>query len=148
MLAFSEQVVCRFWGGQQFAFFFLIAARMCILHTLPRVRGRIKVFQLIFATFICGPSWEPIRRNNLFRPVLTRGLGLAHHFVRQTVSRFTLLRGTHHLFLWTFLLLRLGNFLPNVVVSSSYHNSFPERGNLIEGRTLFDFCPLGSHLNF
>lgn len=70
---------------------FLIAKLWYALQVMHCTRSRIQVFHRIFATFIWGSPWEPIRRDNLFRPVLLGGLGLVHLFVRQIVSRFLFL---------------------------------------------------------
>lgn len=59
-----------------------------------------------------------MRRDNLFRPVHAGGLGLAHLFVRQLVSRLGFLRTAFHPFLREFLQVEMPNLLPTLFVSS------------------------------
>lgn len=69
--------------------------------------------------FIWGSSWERTSRTNLFRSVRCGGLGLAHLFVRQLVSRFNFLRDQSDPFLSTVINVRLQRHLPEFIVSST-----------------------------
>lgn len=70
----------------------------------------------MFAVFVWGSSWKRSSRTNLFRSVKSGGLGFAHIFLRQVVSRFIFLRDQRDDFLRTVLQVRLRDALPEFVV--------------------------------
>lgn len=48
----------------------------------------IQRFHPLFATFVWSSSFEPMRRDDLFRPVKERTLGLMQLYLQQIASRF------------------------------------------------------------
>lgn len=71
-------------------------------------------------------------RTNLFRSVKSGGLGLAHLFIRQIVSRFMFLRDQRDCFLRTVVQARLRDVIPDYVVSTSEMRCVRVRGFLRE----------------
>ncbi|XP_054919789.2 uncharacterized protein [Dermacentor andersoni] len=71
----------------------------------------------VFAVFIWASTWERTSRTNLFVSVKSGGLGLAHLFLRQVVSRFMFLRDQSDPFLRSVMQVRLQRLLPGRIVS-------------------------------
>lgn len=99
---------------------FLATKIFYVLQILHCARTYIQRFHRIFATFVWSSTFEPMRRDNIFRPVCAGGLGLVHLYVRQIVWRFFFFRDTSHPILRSFIQVNLFNALPNLVVSSQY----------------------------
>lgn len=97
---------------------FLVAKLCYVLQVLHCSGCHLQAFHRIFATFIWSSSWEPMRRDNLFRSIETGGLGLVHLFVRQLVSRFIFFRDARHPFLRVYFQVHLATQLPQWVVST------------------------------
>ncbi|CAN7939613.1 unnamed protein product, partial [Ixodes hexagonus] len=96
---------------------FLIAKLWYVLQLLHCARTNIQKFHRIFAVFIWKSTWEPMRRDHLFRRVRHGGLGLSHLFVRQLVSRFFFVRDQNHPFLRAIIQTKLVHHLPSFIVS-------------------------------
>lgn len=101
---------------------FLIAKLWYVLQVLHCARSNIQKFHRVFAVFIWTSTWEPMRRENLFRSVADGGVGLPHLFVRQLVSRFLFLRDQEVPFIREVIQNQLASFIPTFVVSTvEYH---------------------------
>lgn len=115
------------WCGRDMSIFaratvcnvFLIAKLWYVLQVLHCARTSIQKMHRVFAVFIWKSTGEPMRRDNLFRPVSKGGLGLSHLFVRQIVSRFLFLRNQKHPLLQVMFQTRIAPHLPSVLVSST-----------------------------
>lgn len=98
---------------------FLVARLWYLLQVLPCAQKNFRAFHRVFAIFIWSSSFEPIRRDYLFRSRATGGLGLVHLYLRTVVSRFVFFRKRQHPFLehakHTFLSTRL----PDVLITTS-----------------------------
>lgn len=97
---------------------FLATKVFYVFQVLHCARLYIQRFHRIFSTFIWSSSFEPMRRDNIFRPVSAGGLGLVHLYVRQLVSRFFFFRDSSHPVLRAFMQVNLVHVLPELVVSS------------------------------
>ncbi|CAN7949049.1 unnamed protein product [Ixodes hexagonus] len=97
---------------------FLAARLWYVLQVICCARSHIQKFHRIFATFVWGSTWEPLRRDNLFRCVDAGGLGLLHIFLKQVISRFLFFRTASHHFLRTYMQTELSGALPYLVVST------------------------------
>lgn len=83
------------WGGRHLSMFarasvcnvFAVAKVWYVLQAICMSRRNIQKLHRVFAVFLWGSSCERISRTNLFRSVKSGGLGLAHLFSRQIVSR-------------------------------------------------------------
>ncbi|KAM7306544.1 uncharacterized protein ISCGN_010247 [Ixodes scapularis] len=114
------------WRGKDLSIFarstvcnvFLIAKIWYVLQVLYMSRANVQKFHRVLAVFLWNSNWERCARTNLFRSVRSGGLGLAHLFIRQIVSRFMFLRDQNDPFLRTVIQVRLQSFLPEFVVSS------------------------------
>ncbi|XP_040061752.2 uncharacterized protein LOC120836770 [Ixodes scapularis] len=127
---------------------FLVAKLWYVLQVIHCARGHLQRFHRIFATFIWDSSWEPMRRDNLFRSIEAGGLGLTHLFVRKIVSRFMFLRTSSHPFIRTFLQTHLMDLLPDLVVSSD-HVAMPRPfGFLKEVVEAFEFLKVRFSLDY
>ncbi|XP_050052806.3 uncharacterized protein [Dermacentor andersoni] len=111
-------------------------------------RLNIQKIHRIFATFVWGSQWERTSRTNLFRSVRAGGLGLAHLFLRQIVSRFTFLRDQSHPFLRTMLQIRLCCYLPEFIVSTSCAGRRGIRGYLREVVSAFSILKVRFSLQY
>lgn len=128
------------WQGRNLSMFarstvcniFLVAKIWYILQALFMSRVNVQKLHRVFAVFIWNSTWERCSRSNLFRSVRSGGLGLSHLFVRQIVSRFMFLRNHSDPFLRTMTQVRLGNLLPDFLVSCSNVKSPPVKGFLQE----------------
>ncbi|XP_040358075.1 uncharacterized protein LOC121047135, partial [Ixodes scapularis] len=98
---------------------FLISKLMYVLQVLHCNRSKIQAFLRIFATFIWSSPWERMKRDNLFLPLDSGGLGLAHLFVRQLVSRLFFFRNLSHPFLLMAVQRKLVHHLPFLIVSTT-----------------------------
>lgn len=98
---------------------FLMTKLLYVLQIMCCTRLQVQKLHRVFATFIWKSPYEPMRRENLFRPVSSGGLGLAHLFVRQLTSRLFFLRDCSHPLLRAYHQCLLHSHLPLVVVSSS-----------------------------
>lgn len=114
------------WGGKNLSIFtrsticntFLVARIWYVLQVLAMSRTSAQKFHRILASFVWNSTWERTSRLNLFHSLKAGGLGLAHLFLRQIVSRFIFLRDQHDPFLRAVLQVRLQNVLPEFIVSS------------------------------
>lgn len=97
---------------------FLISKMWYVLQAIHCARVNVQKFHRVFALFIWGSNWEPMRRDNLFHRVRHGGLGLSHLFVKQLVSRFFFLRDQEQPFIRTFIQTKLSPHLPSFLVSS------------------------------
>lgn len=95
-----------------------MAKLWCVLQVLHCARVHIQRFHRLFATFVWGSLWEPMRREYFFLPAREAGINLPHLFVRLLVSRFMLLRTCSHPFLQTLCQVLLQSELPYIIVSS------------------------------
>nr|XP_050052806.2 uncharacterized protein LOC126548592 [Dermacentor andersoni] len=144
------------WGGKHFSIFarstvcniFLAAKVWYVLQVLCMNRLNIQKIHRIFATFVWGSQWERTSRTNLFRSVRAGGLGLAHLFLRQIVSRFTFLRDQSHPFLRTMLQIRLCCYLPEFIVSTSCAGRRGIRGYLREVVSAFSILKVRFSLQY
>lgn len=102
-----------------------VLSDMYVLQVLHCSRLRLQAFHRVFATYVWSSRVEAMRRDNLFLPLESGGLGLVHLFVRQLVSRLFFLRDVNSPFLREMLQLRLMNYLPEIVVSSSVSDAPP-----------------------
>lgn len=124
------------FGGRDLSMFtratvcnlFLVAKIWFVLQALCASRTSIQKIHREFAVFIWGSVWERTSRTNLFTSVKRGGLGLAHLFLRQVVSRFLFLRDQKNVFLLTVFQERLSDVLPNYIVSTQL-----ARTNIIRG---------------
>ncbi|XP_037505045.1 uncharacterized protein LOC119381146 [Rhipicephalus sanguineus] len=115
------------WHGRDLSIFsrakacnvFLASKLVYVLQVLHCSRVHIQAFHRIFACFIWGSSWEPMRRDNLFLPLEKGGLSLVHLFVRQLVLRFFYLKDVCHPFLLAVLRNRLSYHLPFLYVTTN-----------------------------
>ncbi|XP_042145024.1 uncharacterized protein LOC121835126, partial [Ixodes scapularis] len=114
------------WKGRDISIFtrasvcniFLASKLMYVLQVLHCARTDIQKFHRIFATLIWCSTWERVKRDNLFLPLESGGLGLCHIFVRQLVSRFFFFKNANHEFLRVILQSRLAESLSYLVVST------------------------------
>ncbi|CAN7941169.1 unnamed protein product, partial [Ixodes pacificus] len=97
---------------------FLAAKLWYALQVICCTRGHIQKFHRVFATFVWGSTWEPIRRDNLFRSVEQGGLGLLHVFLKQLISHFLFFRTASHDFLRTYMQAEVSSALPYLVVTT------------------------------
>ncbi|XP_040070866.2 uncharacterized protein LOC120843536 [Ixodes scapularis] len=116
---FTKAAVCNI---------FLTSKLMYGLQVLHCARPRIQAFHRLFATFIWSSSWERMRRDNLFLPLECGGLGLAHLFVRQLVSRLFFFRNIRHPLLASLVQTKLASHLPFLIVSTTDDVSCVLRG--------------------
>lgn len=128
------------WQGRQLSIFsratvcnlFLISKFWYVMNVLCASRVNIQRIHRVFAVFIWASTWERTSRMNLFRPVKLGGLGLAHLFLRQLVSRFIFLRDQNDPFLRTVMQLRLQRLIPGFIVASCENICGPVIGYLRE----------------
>nr|XP_050033544.1 uncharacterized protein LOC126530267 [Dermacentor andersoni] len=128
------------WGGRDLSIFaratlcnlFLVAKVWYVLQALCMSRTSVQRLHRVFAVFIWGSSWERTSRTNLFLSAGKGGLGLAHLFLRQLVSRFMFLRDQKDAFLRTVMQIWFKEALPEYVVSSSPVKRVRVRGFLWE----------------
>uniref|UniRef100_L7LZ34 Putative tick transposon n=1 Tax=Rhipicephalus pulchellus TaxID=72859 RepID=L7LZ34_RHIPC len=99
---------------------FLATKLYYVLQLIHCARFYVQRFHRIFATFIWSSTFEPMRRDNIFRQVSDGGLGLKHLYIWQTVSRFFFFRDSSHPIIRSFLQVTLVNSLPDIVVSSNF----------------------------
>ncbi|XP_072142056.1 uncharacterized protein [Dermacentor andersoni] len=111
---------------------FAVAKILYVLQALCMSRANIQRLHRVLAVFVCGSSWERTSRTNLFRSVKNGGLGLAHLFIRQIVSRFVYLRDQNDPFLLTMFQTRLSEAIPEFIVSSNRCSQGRARGFLKE----------------
>ncbi|CAN7983120.1 unnamed protein product [Ixodes hexagonus] len=97
---------------------FLVAKLMYVLQVLQCTRSSMQKVHRVCAMFIWKSSWEPMRRDNLFRRIPLGGLGLAHLFVRKLVSQLFFLRDIEQSFMRTVIQIKLAWHLPAFLVSS------------------------------
>ncbi|XP_049522770.1 uncharacterized protein LOC125945202 [Dermacentor silvarum] len=128
------------WGGRNFSMFaratvcnlFAVAKIFYVLQALCMSRANIQRLHRVLAVFVWGSSWERTSRTNLFRSVKSGGLGLAHLFIRQIVSRFVYLRDQKDPFLLTMFQVRLSEAILEFIVSSRRCSQGRLRGFLKE----------------
>ncbi|XP_075542984.1 uncharacterized protein LOC142576648 [Dermacentor variabilis] len=111
---------------------FAVAKLSYVLQALCMSRANIQRLHRVLAVFVWGSSWERTSRTNLFRSVKNGGLGLAHLFIRQIVSRFVFLRDQNDPFLVTMFQTRLSETIPEFIVSSHRCSQGRARGFLKE----------------
>lgn len=97
---------------------FFMSKLWYVMQVLHCARMNVQRLHRIFAIFVWAAEWERCSRTSLFRRVKDGGLGLGHLFLRQIVSRFLFVRDVKDPFLRTVCQLRLGNALPDFVVST------------------------------
>lgn len=135
------------WGGRDMSVFtratvcnlFIVAKVWYVLQVLCMARGSVQKLHRVFAVFLWGSTWERTSRTNLFRSVKNGGVGLAHLFMRQVVSRYIFLRDQNDLFLRTVVQVFLRDELSDFVVSSSDVTHNRVRGYLREVIDAFKF---------
>ncbi|XP_042147230.1 uncharacterized protein LOC121836404, partial [Ixodes scapularis] len=127
---------------------FIVAKVWYVLQALCMSRVSVQKIHRVFAIFVWGSVWERTGRTNLFRSVKSGGLGLAHLFLRQVVSRFMFLRDQGDPFLRTVLQVRLRNALSEFVVSSSDVRCTRVRGFLREVILAFHFLKVRFSLEY
>lgn len=120
---FARSTVCNI---------FLAAKLWYVLQVLHCARINIQKLHRVFSVLVWKSSWEPMRRDNLFRRVSEGGLGLPHLFIRQLVSRFIFLRDQEHPFLRDVIQNKLGCFLADFIVSSTGYQTCTLVGYLKE----------------
>lgn len=144
------------WGGHDLSIFsratvcnlFLVAKIWYVLQALCMSRVSVQKLHRVFAVFVWGSTWERTSRTNLFRSVKSGGIGLAHLFLRQVVSRFMFLRDQRDGFLRTVLQVRLRDALPDYVVSTDYTRGASVRGFLREVVWAFNFLKVRFSLDY
>lgn len=99
---------------------FLATKLYYVLQLIHCARFYIQRFHRIFATFIWSSTFEPMRRDNIFKPVSEGGLGLKHLYLWQIVSRFFFFRDNSHPVIRSFLQVTLVDCLPDLIVSSNF----------------------------
>ncbi|XP_077512785.1 uncharacterized protein LOC144123955 [Amblyomma americanum] len=87
-------------------------------------------------------------RTKLFLSVKKGGLGLAHLFLRQVVSRFMYLRDENDVFLRTVMQVRLCRLLPDLLVSSVHAREGTLWGFLKEVADTFNFLTVRFSLDY
>ncbi|XP_077542065.1 uncharacterized protein LOC144154857 [Haemaphysalis longicornis] len=119
---------------------FLVAKLVYVLQVLHCARAKGQALHRVFATFVRGSEWEPMRRDNLlFFPLGSGGVGLMHLFVHQLVSRFFFNKLAEHPLLRTILQERISYHLPFLLVSTGEVNKKPPWGFLKEVVDTFHF---------
>ncbi|XP_049268065.1 uncharacterized protein LOC125757035 [Rhipicephalus sanguineus] len=144
------------WGGKNLSIFarstvcnlFLAAKIWYVLQVLCMNRSNVQKIHRVFATFVWASTWERTSRTNLFRSVKAGGLGLAHLFLRQIVSRFMFLRDQSHPFLRTMLQVRLCCYLPEFVVSTCCAGRSGIHGYLHEAVSAFNILKVRFSLQY
>ncbi|XP_049520514.1 uncharacterized protein LOC125944231 [Dermacentor silvarum] len=111
---------------------FAVAKIFYVLQALCMSRANIQRLHRVLAVFVWGSSWERTSRTNLFRSAKSGGLGLAHLFIRQIVSRFAYLGDQKDPFLLTMFQVRLSEAIPEFIVSSRRCSQGRLRGFLKE----------------
>lgn len=114
------------WNGWNLSVFaratvcnlFFISKLWYVMQVIHCSRMNVQKLHRIFAVFVWGSSWERTSRTNLFRRVPDGGLALGHLYLRQIVNRFMFFRDVKDPFLRTLCQVRLGNALPDLVVST------------------------------
>ncbi|XP_077551738.1 uncharacterized protein LOC144165837 [Haemaphysalis longicornis] len=135
------------WMGRELSVFarahvcnvFLVAKLVYVLQVLHCARSKVQALHRGFATFVWGSQWEPMRRDNLFLPLVSGGAGLIHLFVHQIVSRFFFYKVTHHPLLLNVIQQRISFHLPFLLVSTGEVSTKPPWGFLKEVVDTFNF---------
>ncbi|XP_072142922.1 uncharacterized protein [Dermacentor andersoni] len=127
---FARSTVCNL---------FLVAKIWYVLQVLCATRASIQRLHRVLAVYIWGSTWERTSRTNLFRSVKSGGLGLAHLFLKQVVSRFLFMREQSNAFLRTVFQMRLCDVMPAFIVSSDRVDGPKVRGFLREVVWSYEF---------
>lgn len=122
----STREKTRNWGGRELSMFsratacnwFIVCKVWYVLQFLFMSRANVQKLHRVLAVFVWGSVWERTSRTNLFHSLRNGGLGLAHLFLKQIVSRYIFLRDQCNPFVRTFLQIVLSNKIPDYVVSS------------------------------
>lgn len=144
------------WGGKNLSIFtratvcnlFLVAKVFYMLQVLCISRVCVQKLHRVFAMFVWGSGWERTSRLNLFHAVQKGGLGLSHLFLKQVVSRFMFLRDESDCFLRCVIQTRLGDALPEYVVTSYGIRQVVVRGFLFEVISSFRFLKVHFSLEY
>nr|XP_050029008.1 uncharacterized protein LOC126524985 [Dermacentor andersoni] len=127
---FARSTVCNL---------FLVAKIWYVLQVLCATRASIQRLHRVLAVYIWGSTWERTSRTNLFRSVKSGGMGLAHLFLKQVVSRFLFMREQSNAFLRTVFQMRLCDVMPAFIVSSDRVDGPKVRGFLREVVWSYEF---------
>ncbi|XP_077546895.1 uncharacterized protein LOC144159348 [Haemaphysalis longicornis] len=135
------------WMGRELSVFaraqvfnvFLVANLVYVLQVLHCARAKVQALHRAFAIFVWGSEWEPRRKDNLFLPLGSGGVGLVHLFVHQLVSGFFFYQLAEHPLLRTILQERIRYHLPFLLFSTGKVNKKPPWGFLKEVEDTFHF---------
>lgn len=104
-------------AAQKSVLFCFVAKLWYVLQMICCARGQFQKFHRVFATFVWGSAWEPMRRDSLFRFSDTVRFGLILLFLKQFVARFLFFWTASHYFPLTYLQTKLTEALPYLVIS-------------------------------